>query len=736
MQYLQFNCITALPICVFNIFLRLNHLAKVLFKIKTLFIISLAFFLNAALYANGFVKAKNGIIDLYGYDVFSLGSVSLNGEWLFFEDTLIPPSQINEAILNIPYKTISVPTKKNELGKTKYGTYYLKALIKQSDAFLTLNSLTIYSSANIYINGKNVGNIGKATNNKSNNQPGLVLQSRYFKPQNENHIVIHFANFYREKSGIANNLNLVTPKHQIKQAAIKVIKFAIIIGTILFIIFNQINYYIIRKNNKSAFYFGLASIMIAMYIVFMSFYHLGALIPDFNPNFFVSLKTWRTAYALTVCFFSLYIHSLFSTVFNKTILKIIIGYTLLSALATLILPLNISSLNFNLFMYFTLVISVYSVIVGIIGRLRGVEDSGLFIFGFAFFIATVINDVLHNLLIIQSVNLLDLGIFGMMLTQAQIINSKLNRSLLRSEDLSEHLQYVNSNLENLVVQRTEEIEEQKTEIESQRDFAMSQHKLIARQKKTITDSINYAREIQQAVLPDEEILKQYFDDSFILFKPKDFVSGDFYWIRHFKMNEVPYLLFCVADCTGHGVPGALLSMLGMSLLGEILSHNKIETAAQVLELLREKFKDTLCNQPERVNSSDGMHISLCLINKEQGDLQYSGAFQALYHIRNNKTNRIKGSNCIIGNYMHEIPFENHHIKLEPNDRIYMFTDGFADQMAENGQGRFMQKRLINLLSSFDGEIFLNQRNRLDQEFEHWKGNFDQIDDVLVMGVKV
>lgn len=174
----------------------------------------------------------------------------------------------------------------------------------------------------------------------------------------------------------------------------------------------------------------------------------------------------------------------------------------------------------------------------------------------------------------------------------------------------------------------------------------------------------------------------------------------------------------------------------MSLLGEILSHNKIETAAQVLELLREKFKDTLCNQPERVNSSDGMHISLCLINKEQGDLQYSGAFQALYHIRNNKTNRIKGSNCIIGNYMHEIPFENHHIKLEPNDRIYMFTDGFADQMAENGQGRFMQKRLINLLSSFDGEIFLNQRNRLDQEFEHWKGNFDQIDDVLVMGVKV
>lgn len=387
-------------------------------------------------------------------------------------------------------------------------------------------------------------------------------------------------------------------------------------------------------------------------------------------------------------------------------------------------------------MYFTMAISIYSVVVGIIGRLRNIEDSGLFIFGFAFFIATVINDILHNLLIIQSVNLLDLGIFGMMLTQAQIINSKLNRSLLRSEDLSEHLKYVNSNLEHMVVQRTEEIEEQKTEIESQRDFAMSQHKLIARQKKTITDSINYAREIQQAVLPDEEILKKYFADSFILFKPKDYVSGDFYWIRHFEINKTPYLLFCVADCTGHGVPGALLSMLGMSLLGEIMSHNQIISAANVLELLRKKFKETLCNQPERVNSSDGMHISLCLINKEEKELQYSGAFQALYHIQNNAVNRIKGTNCLIGNYMHELPFENHVIKLEPNDRIYMFTDGFADQMAENGQGRFMQKRLINLLTSFDGDPFINQRNRLDHEFEHWKGNFDQIDDVLVMGVKV
>jgi serine phosphatase RsbU (regulator of sigma subunit) len=721
----------------FNLFLNSNQNSRTLLFKKEISFTSLLLTFTIALFANGqTIKAEEGFIDLRNVNLNELNSVSINGEWIFFPDTLINPSQIELAADELPFFKISVPTKKKELGKHKFGTYFLKLKLNPESVFLTINSLTIYSAAAIFVNGNMVGNIGSPGNSIELTKPGLVLQTKYFHPQKENNIVIHFSNFHREKSGIANNISLVSPKYQIKQAAIRIIKYAIIIGTILFIIFNQINYFIIRRKNRTAFYFGLASIMIACYIIFMSFYYLGALIPNFNPNFFITLKTWRISYYFTVCFFALYIRSLFPSIYHKSFLYFTVAYSSFSALLTLFFPLHISSINFNIFMYVTLIIALHGVLMGIIGSIRKIEDSGLFVFGFAFFIATVINDILHNLLIINSVNLLDVGIFGMMLTQAQIINSKLNRSLLRSEDLSEHLQYVNANLENLVNERTEEIEEQKTEIETQRDFAMSQHSLIARQKKTITDSINYAREIQQAVLPDEEILKKYFEDSFILFKPKDFVSGDFYWIRHFKLNDTPYLLFCVADCTGHGVPGALLSMLGMSLLGEVISHNKISSAAEVLELLRKKFKDTLCSHSERENSSDGMHITLCLINKDSGEMQYSGAFQALYHIRNNKVNRIKGTNCIIGSYMLEIPFVNHNISLEPNDRLYLFTDGFADQMAENGQGRFMRKRLINLLCSFDGEAYINQRNRLDQEFESWKGNFDQIDDVLVMGVKV
>lgn len=682
------------------------------------------------------VKAQNGTIDLTGTNFNITNSVSLNGEWIFFPDTLIAPFNIIKAIEQLPHQTITVPSKRSETEGVKFGTYYLQINLDSSINTLTVNSLTIYSAASIYVNNELVGHVGQPTQSINTTKPGLILKTNNFSPKKENHLVVHYANYYREKNGLANNINLVRPKFRIKNASIGALKYAIIIGTILFIIFNQINFFIIRRSNLTSFYFGIASLMIASYIFFMSFYHLGVLLPDFNPNFFVTLKTWRFAYYMTVCFFMIYIYSLFPSIFPKIILLITIVYTSFSAILTFFAPLYISSINFNIFMYFTMFIGSFSVAIGVIGVIRKIENAGLFLLGFGFLIATVINDVLHNLLLIHSVNMLDVGIFGMMLTQAQILNSKLNQSIISSEKLSKHLQYVNANLENIVHRRTEEIEEQKTEIESQRDFALSQHKLISTQKKTITDSINYAREIQHAVLPNEEILREYFKDSFILFKPKDFVSGDFYFIKHFSINNTPYLLFCVADCTGHGVPGALLSMLGMSMLNDIIGHDNINKASAILELLRTKFKQTLGSKRENENSSDGMHITLCLINKNSGEMQYSGAFQAIYYIRDNKVKKIKGTNCIIGNFMREIPFENHTVQLQQNDRLYLFTDGFADQMAESGQGRFMQKRLIKLLSSYNGKPYKAQKQSLMNEFEKWKGNYEQIDDILVMGVKI
>lgn len=700
----------------------------------TLIFIILMFQLTQA-HENG-VSAEKGVIDLSVLNDNDFKSASLNGEWIFFPDTLIAPDKIASALQSIPYLYIQVPSKRKETKGHNFGTYYLHLKTTGNCTKCAINTLTIYSAARIYVNKQLVGYMGNPGQSMKTTRPALVLNTNFFEVKKENQVVIQYANFYREKSGIANNISLISSRQLIRQASIQVIKFAIIIGTLLFIIFNQINYFFIQRKNYTAFFFGLASIMIAIYISFMSVYHLGVLIPDFQPNFKIGLRLWRISYHLTVCFFALYIYNLFKSIYHKQILYLILFYTSVSVLIVLFMPLRYSSINLNVLMYFTLFVGMHGVLMGATGVVRKIEDSRLFLLGFGFFLVTVINDVLHNLLIIKSINMLDVGIFGMMLTQAQLINSKLNRALNRSEDLSRHLQFVNTNLEGLVHKRTEEIEEQKTEIEAQRDFAMSQHKLILQQKKTITDSINYACEIQKAVLPDEEILKQYFADSFILFKPKDYVSGDFYWIRHVEINQTPHLIFCVADCTGHGVPGALLSMLGMSLLGEIIGHNQLDSAAKILELLRKKFKQTLSSRGKHENSSDGMHMTLCMVNKQTGEMQYSGAFQSLFHLRNSEFRRYKGTNCIIGSYMKDIPFENHKIQLQKGDRLYLFTDGFADQMSDDGKGRFTQKRLLKYLQSISDKSYDVQRDLLIQEFEHWKGSFEQIDDLLVMGVKL
>lgn len=688
------------------------------------------------LFANGELAADNGFVNLEGNSFDTVNSLSLNGEWIFFSDTLIQPENIHKALSELDYSTIMVPSKRGETKNHLFGTYYLNLKLDSIAEQLVISTWTIYSSAYVYVNNKMVGSVGVPTQSIKTAKPGFVLKTTSFLPNKNNHIVIQYANFHREKTGVVTNIVIETPASQIKQATIRLIRYGVIIGTIIFIIFNQINYFFIRRRNRTSFYLGMLAFAIALYNATMSFYSLSHLFASFNPNFFVTLKLMRFAYYMGIVFFGLYIRSLFPTIYSKKFIQITIAYILFSAILTFFFPLHIASANFNILMFYTIIFLLYGLLVGVIGKIRGIEDAGLFIFGFGIFVLAAINDVFHNLLIINTTNLFDIGILGFILTQSQILNAKLNRFINKTQDLSQHLQYVNTNLEDIVDKRTKEIEEQKAEIEEQRDFAMSQHNLISIQKKTITDSINYAKGIQRAVLPSEKILQEYVQDSFILYKPKDTVSGDFYFIKNITINNKPHLIFCVADCTGHGVPGALLSMLGVSMLNDILGQDSVSKASDILDLLREKFKQTVGSQRRNEHSSDGIHITLCLINKDNGEMQYSGAFQSLYHVRDKEVNRIKGTNCIIGNYMREKPFENHIIKLKSNDKLYLFTDGYADQMSESGKGRFMQKKLVKRLTSFEGNSCKEQKQNLIIEFEDWKGNYEQIDDILVMGIKV
>ncbi len=278
-----------------------------------------------------------------------------------------------------------------------------------------------------------------------------------------------------------------------------------------------------------------------------------------------------------------------------------------------------------------------------------------------------------------------------------------------------------------------EINQQKEEIITQNEVLNRQNIKIEKSHKKITDSINYASRIQEAMLPAKVAIDQFLPDNFIFFKPRDVVSGDFYWIKEVKKH----LVIVVADCTGHGVPGALVSMLGMSLLNDIVNNENITKANQVLEELRSGMKKSFKQTGTFDEQKDGMDLALCAINLETELMQYSGANIPLYHFRNNELKIYKPVTNPIGISHKEISFENHEIQLQNDDLFYMFSDGIIDQFHHQTNEKFKSSGLKKLLEKVRMKPMSEQYAAIDQLYNEWTGDVsNQTDDIILMGFKV
>lgn len=256
---------------------------------------------------------------------------------------------------------------------------------------------------------------------------------------------------------------------------------------------------------------------------------------------------------------------------------------------------------------------------------------------------------------------------------------------------------------------------------------------IEAQKEEITSSIEYASRIQYAMLPFPGSFNEYFSDYFIIFKPRDIVSGDFYWIGGDDKN----LYITVADCTGHGVPGAFMSTLGISVLNEIVTHNKDVPANVFLNILRERIKILLHQTGKEGEAADGMDISLCVLNKSRNRLQFSGAYNPLYIHSDGELREFKADRMPIGiHYGEEASFTNNEITVRKGDVLYMISDGLTDQFGGPEGSKFKKAQLKRILSEIYMRPMSEQKKLIELEFLRWKGYNDQIDDVTVLGVRI
>jgi two-component system, sensor histidine kinase LadS len=276
---------------------------------------------------------------------------------------------------------------------------------------------------------------------------------------------------------------------------------------------------------------------------------------------------------------------------------------------------------------------------------------------------------------------------------------------------------VNRELEDKVRERTQEIRLQKEQIE--------------RQNKEIKYSFDYAKRIQSTVLPPVEVFETLFGEHFILLKPRDIVSGDFYWISQ-KNNKI---IITASDCTGHGVPGSLMSMLGITMLHEIVNEKNFIHSDEILNELRTNIARTLKQEGKPGEQKDGMDMALLIYDRARGELEFSGANNPMYIIRDGKMIEYKGNNMPVAYYHHMADFTRHTIQLQKGDRVYLFTDGFPDQFGGPHGKKFKYKPFKELLMEVHDRPMDEQRRILQMVFDEWKGNLDQIDDVLVMGLR-
>ena len=250
----------------------------------------------------------------------------------------------------------------------------------------------------------------------------------------------------------------------------------------------------------------------------------------------------------------------------------------------------------------------------------------------------------------------------------------------------------------------------------------------------LSDSIDYAVRIQNAILPPSYFVNECLPESFILYKPKDVVSGDFYFVS----KQDNHVTFAAVDCTGHGVPGAMMSVVGFNLLDQAVNKMGIKQPAKILEYLDEGVNQILRQTHDESGVKDGMDLAICTLNLSTGELQYAGAYNPMYYFRQGKLIEIKADKFPIGTNFDGVVdiYTNHTVQLKKGDTIYLFSDGYADQFGGPRDKKYKYKRMREFITKIQPKSMSDQCAALDTEFEQWKKDYEQIDDVVIFGVKV
>lgn len=689
------------------------------------------------------VEAVNGTIDLSTWLFEADGSIPLGGEWEFYWENYLESADFEQE----KKKTIAkVPDSWTNYGlpSAGYATYRLKVKIPQKYINNTLLGIKIPIVATTYalFIENNLLSPPRTLGTSAQTTKGLYDPDVYFfMPRQETlEVILHVANYYDRLGGLTfspifGEANQIRREHENGL----IVSF-LLIGIIFVIGCYHASLYLFRKREKSALYFAFFCFIISLRSFVTDDYYLTELFPDSDIE--VGNKISYLTFYFAVPVFAVFVNSLYEK-FSMYLVKTIAGICLIFSSIVLFTDCFFYSqllVYYQLATFLTILYAIYFIFYILIKRK---EDSLLFAFGALAIFFSTINDILVANLVFGIKNLIPAGLLIFIFSQTLIISRKFSRAYRQVENLSAQLKANNQELEIAVGQRTAELKEANEELSQNLEELSTNLEIINEQKvqiqgqhKSITSGITYAKNIQSNILPAKTFLDELFPDNFLIFKPKDIVSGDFYYFNESNGK----IILAAIDCTGHGVPGAFMSVIGYSLLSEIIESHYIIEPAHILKSLHIGIRSFLKQEAEASTSRDGMDIALVVIDREKREIRFAGAKNPLVYIRNGEMNVIQGDNLYIGGNMSRgnIIFTETVISLSEEETFsfYLFSDGYQDQFGGEENKKLMKKHFRELLYQINNLPMQEQGELLAEWHEAWKGNLAQTDDILVMGVRM
>ncbi len=694
-----------------------------------------------------------GILNLENTSLEELDVLELDGEWEFYLSHFYSSSDFLEDSLNI-YKSrdyLHTPGMWNTqtyLGKPipafSYGTYRTKIRLDKVYKELSLKIMTIPTAFELYVDGELLLKTGSVSKNVEetiqNYDPKVVT----FRPEDkEVEIILWVSNYNFGAGGVLNQLYFGIPENVRRYDAISLGFNFFIAGAILLMGLYHLGLYYIRRTEISLLFFALFCITNVVRILNTNEYIMRLLFPDLPWDTLVRLE--YIGFYPSVVFFDLYVFALFPLKSSKWIiyslwisLFVFLGFDFLSPILVvsyLYIPLQILSVFFAF-------PTSYAAIRAIFQKEKGIW---IFMVGFSVLWVIFMYDILQSSGIYH---LMGLGVFIFVFSQAYLLSIKIDEIYQKNLQLNSKLTDVNQNLEKIVEERTQELKESKDEIiiqneelwqtqeeiQAQRDFLERQNAILAVQNKKIESSIHSAQTIQQALFDYETVLAKLPYESFFIYRPRDVVSGDFFWLAE-RGNK---MIIVLADCTGHGVEGAFMTLISKSLLDKIILISGIDSPANILTCLHEEISIALRQKQSGNNRGLDAVVLLLEKNTDSTRLVFSGAKNNLFYKSPLESfiQEMHGARKAIGGFQNEeLKFIDQELLLPQGSLLYLGSDGFQDQCNVKRKS-FGKDKLKELILENAQDSLPDQKKILERVLdEHMQGT-DQRDDILLVGIRL